>query len=426
MKINIKTIRTLAIIIFLSIILSGASIFSYVRIPRIFLCGLLGILGIYMIKDNKALSLSVMKMWLSWIFFLLITSFISYDFNNTIMATLIYLSFFLLIFLNFNEKDMKLLITIIRVVCIIFSASILMSVIIPNLFTEYFNFLIATNTEVIKTEIAEGIYSGLTGEKSNAAFYMNIGIALEIALYNKDKKFKYKNFVLIFIYILALMLTGKRTLLVVSLIVIALGIKLLEIKGKAAKVFICGLMLIPVTFVILSFVPQASVTINRLLENSNDDTLNGRTKFWEFCIEMQEDKPVIGYGYDTFNEVFADKEHYIYNGKLWDMYAHNIYLELFGETGIIGFGIFCIALILLLIKSIAAFKNKYATNFQKVLLFFSIGIQVICILYGFTGNVIYAHYELGFYFAAILIYKTAILGLNNENRILTLKENKNG
>lgn len=426
MKINIKTIRTLAIIIFLSIILSGASVFSYVRIPRIFLCGLLGILGIYMIKDNKALSLSVMKMWLSWIFFLLITSFISYDFNNTIMATLIYLSFFLLIFLNFNEKDMKLLITIIRVVCIIFSASILMSVIIPNLFTEYFNFLIATNTEVIKTEIAEGIYSGLTGEKSNAAFYMNIGIALEIALYNKDKKFKYKNFVLIFIYILALMLTGKRTLLVVSLIVIALGIKLLEIKGKAAKVFICGLMLIPVTFVILSFVPQASVTINRLLESSNYDTLNGRTRFWDFCIEMYEDKPLIGYGYDTFNEVFADKEHFIYNGKVWDMYAHNIYLELFGETGIIGFGIFCIALILLLIKSIAAFKNKYATNFQKVLLFFSIGIQVICILYGFTGNVIYAHYELGFYFAAILIYKTAILGLNNENRILTLKENKNG
>ena len=426
MKVNIRTIRTLSIIIFLSIILSGASIFSYVRIPRIFLCGLLGILGIYMIKNNKTFSLGVMKIWLLWILYLFFTAFISYDFNNTFIAALIYFSFFLLIFLNFNEKDMKLLITIIRVTCIIFSASILISVIIPNLFTEYFHFLITTDTGVIKTEIAEGIYSGMTGEKSNAAFYMNIGIALEIALYNKEEKFKNKNFVLIFIYLVSLMLTGKRTLLLVSLIVIAVGIKLLDIKGKAAKVFIYGFMIIPLIFIIFSFVPQVSVTIDRLLESSNYDTLNGRTRFWDFCIEMYEDKPLIGYGYDTFNEVFADKEHFIYNGKVWDMYAHNIYLELFGETGIVGFGIFCIALILLLIKSIAAFKNKYATNFQKVLLFFSIGIQVICILYGFTGNVIYAHYELGFYFAAILIYKTAILGLNNENRILTLKENKNG
>lgn len=421
MKVSIKTIRFISIIILLSIILSGASILSYMRIPRIILCGILAFLGICMIKKNKTFSLTVVKIWSIWIGFLFITSIFSYMPKNTIGGAVIYLCFFLLTFLNFCEKDMKFLIKMIRGVCILFAITIIVSVVIPNLFTEHLSFLIATNTKVIKSEILEGIYSGLAGEKSNAAFYMNIGIALEVSLYNSAKKLKLKNYIIIALYIIALMLTGKRTLLVVSLMIIGLAIKMFNIKGKVAKVIVYSAIIIPVIFVVLNCIPQTQVVIQRLSENTSDGTLNGRTKFWDFCIYMFKNKPLIGYGYDTFNQVFGDIVHYVYNGSLWNMYAHNIYYELLGETGIIGLGLFIIAIVTLLIKSIVYFKYKHLTELQRTLMFFSIAIQIIFIIYGYTGNVIYSHYQLGFYFTALIIYKVVVLDLYKGDEIKLTK-----
>ena len=417
MKISFRTIRRFALIIFLTIILSGASVLSYIRVPRIWLCGILGVLGLFYLKSGITIRLHTSKLWMMWIAFLFITIMFSYVPGNTLKAAIIYLCFFLLAFLNYNEEDMLFLIKIIRICCIIFALSILISVLIPNLFTDYFPFLIATNTNVIRTEISEGIYSGLAGEKSNAAFYMNIAIALELAMFNLYKKLKIKNYIYIAIYIIALMLTGKRTLLFVSFLVIGLAIKLFNIKSKPAKIFLGSLVAVPIGLLVLGFIPQAQIVIKRIIQYSSDTTYNGRKLFWDFCLYMFRNRWLIGYGYDTFNEVFGDIVHYIYDGALWNMYAHNIYYELLAETGVVGFTIFVAAAAYLMVKSIKCFKGKLVTDIQKFFLFFSIAIQMIFLVYGVTGNVIYAHYGLGFYFAAFIIYKTVVLKLYKDGII---------
>lgn len=422
MKIRVKDIRTVSIITLLSIILSGASVISYVRVPRIWLCGILGILGVAILKKTMVLNMHTVKLWGVWCIFLLISSMYSYVPINTLNGAVIYFCFFILVFLNYTEDDMKLILKVIRFVCIFLGISIIISVLIPKLFTDYLAFLVATDSNVLKTEIKEGIYSGLAGEKSNAAFYMNIGIALELALYNKEKKWQYRNYLFIAIYIIALMLTGKRTLLLVSFLIIALAIKLFDIKGKYAKIFLSSFLIIPLIIIILNFIPQTKIVIERLLNNSTDQTMNGRKKFWDFCMYMLNNKFLFGYGYDTFNAVFSDIVHYVYNGKVWDMYAHNIYYELLGETGIIGFLIFFSASISLLFKSISCFKKQTLAESQKILIFFSAAIQIIFLIYGCTGNVIYAHYELGFYFTAFIIYKTVIFELYNKKEIDSVKK----
>ena len=416
MNFKVKYFRTFTIIILSSIILSGATIISYYRVPRIWLCGFFGIIGLLLSKRKEKKESRSFRPWVCWVIYIFISVMYSYVAKNTLDSAIIYLCFLSLLFINYSNNDIKLLLKIIRVICFIFAVTIMLSVVLPELFTNYLSFLISTPIKTIKSEIAQGIYSGLAGEKGNAAFYMNIGIALELAEYDKNGKFKFKNFFMIGIYIISLMLTGKRTLLVVSMLVVGLAIKMFNIKGKYVKFILAILILLPVGFGIMNMVPQTQVVMNRFIGEAEDSTLNGRQKFWDFCIKMNNDKPLFGYGYDTFNQVFADQVHYVYNGKIWDMYAHNIYYELFGETGYVGIGIFIIAALSTLYGGIKLHRNKELSNTDRYFTFFAVAVQVICLSYGVTGNVIYAHYELGFYFTACIIYKYVLGQINNKAR----------
>lgn len=416
MNFKIKYFRTFSIIILCSVILSGATVISYYRVPRIWLCGLLGIIGLLLSKKSDKIGTKKFIPWYCWVIYLFVSCIYSYAAKNTFNSAVIYLCFLLLIFINYNKNDMNLLYKIIKVVCFLFAVSICISVILPELFTNYLSFLISTPSRIVKSEIAEGIYSGLAGEKSNAAFYMNIGIALELAEYNKIGKFKLKNYTFVLLYLIALMLTGKRTLLLVSMLIIALAIKLFDIKGKYVKFLLAIFIIVPVMFGVINMIPQTQVVMNRFVGESEDTTFNGRQKFWDFCIKMNKDKPLFGYGYDTFNEVFANEVHYVYNGKVWDMYAHNIYYELLGETGYVGIILFLYAVIGTLFNCIKLYKKENISKENQYFLFFATAVQIIFLSYGLTGNVIYSHYELGFYFTSLIIYKY-IINQTNNNKI---------
>jgi len=107
LKISFRTIRRFALIIFLTIILSGASVLSYIRVPRIWLCGILGVLGLFYLKSGITIRLHTSKLWMMWIAFLFITIMFSYVPGNTLKAAIIYLCFFLLAFLNYNFSPLK-------------------------------------------------------------------------------------------------------------------------------------------------------------------------------------------------------------------------------------------------------------------------------------------------------------------------------
>lgn len=71
--------------------------------------------------------------------------------------------------------------------------TILLEIIIQPLFTKYFSFIFPAETrarriEMILAELSRGYYSGLLGEIGEAAFAMNILVAIELCKMFSRKK----------------------------------------------------------------------------------------------------------------------------------------------------------------------------------------------------------------------------------------------
>lgn len=99
--------------------------------------------------------------------------------------------------------------------------------------------------------------------------------------------------------------TSKRMLCVIILLEIGVALKLFDFKGKSVKIILGGAIALVAVFVITITIPQTSNIVDRFMEASEDTSAGGRLMFWNYCIEMFKDKPIIGYGINTFNKAFG-------------------------------------------------------------------------------------------------------------------------
>ncbi|MEQ1922728.1 MAG: O-antigen ligase family protein [Pyrinomonadaceae bacterium] len=75
------------------------------------------------------------------------------------------------------------------------------------------------------------------------------------------------------------------------------------------------------------------------MDVGKEDITNGRLHFWSVAIQIFLDHPILGAGLDAFGVAFT--KHDTWHGIFRVEQAHNEYLQILAETGIIGFG--CIA-----------------------------------------------------------------------------------
>lgn len=68
-----------------------------------------------------------------------------------------------------------------------------------------------------------------------------------------------------------------------------------------------------------------------------DDVSNGRTHFWSVALRIFIDHPLLGTGLDTFGYAFPKYD--TWPGQFRVEQAHNDYLQMLADAGIIGFGI---------------------------------------------------------------------------------------
>lgn len=93
-----------------------------------------------------------------------------------------------------------------------------------------------------------------------------------------------------------------------------------------------------------------------------EDPSTGRFHFWGIALQVIKDNPVIGTGLDTFGTIFT--KHDTWNGSLRVEQAHNDYLQIMTDTGILGF--LCVAgFIFLLFKQSLAVINQTSDKFRR-------------------------------------------------------------
>lgn len=116
--------------------------------------------------------------------------------------------------------------------------------------------------------------------------------------------------------------------------------------------------------------------------------LSERGRFWQVALDMFKENPILGTGLNSFDIKFNLSE--IRSIKYDFAGAHNIYIQLLGETGILGIFFYLGAIFSSFFNGIkAVVVNKEAGRITWI----ALAIGMILLIYGLSGNVIYQPQE---------------------------------
>ena len=100
------------------------------------------------------------------------------------------------------------------------------------------------------------------------------------------------------------------------------------------------------------------------LQNAAEDISTGRTHFWSVAWQIFTSNPIVGAGMEAFGVAFTRFD--TRNGMYRVEQAHNDYLQMLADGGVIGFAIVLAFIVLLVKKGAAALKGGSAGEYQRV------------------------------------------------------------
>ncbi len=274
------------------------------------------------------------------------------------------------------------------------------------------------------------------GQKNWISNYlaMIFPVVFSYFLLEQTKKDKIKYFFFLSILYATLMICQSRGIWISISITTILAIYII-FKFKLIKIFQENkkwLTLLLVTFLIITIIystdnplNKSAITIpQRALStfDEQDPSINTRLLIWGATLDMIKDKPLFGSGIGTFKMNYLDYQanylkenpYYIkYSGKAAE--AHNEYLQIWAELGIIGLGIFLSIIFIFYNIAIKYFKNE-ESNRNKIIVFgLLLGITIFLIHNLFTFPL---HVPvLGFTFFILLGLTVGYIGGFDLNRI---------
>jgi len=159
--------------------------------------------------------------------------------------------------------------------------------------------------------------------------------------------------------------------LVGGVFLVAVLVALFENKNKVIQktgLILAGGMVV----LVLGFFPlrntslvQNSMTLARLASISLEDaTTNSRFLIWDMAFEGFKEKPVLGWGQESFIYVFSENYHPdMYGQEAWFDRAHNVFLDWLVAGGVVGAG----AYLALFISAVFLLWKKKEDDEQSVL-----------------------------------------------------------
>lgn len=305
---------------------------------------------------------------------------------------------------------------------------------IPNVFATLVFFIDNSlyQTFISKTygEYQSGTENGLYGYRaaladhySQNATYISMVLLVLFVLFITEKKKRSRVFwgVLLGASAVALLLTSKRAHLlfcvaaVIVVYYIAFPKKRME---KTFKLVVAGAFAAFGLAVLSEYIPQINRVFERFQTVGTDKESLGRLIMWDYAFGLFKQKPLFGMGwwgfrYSEITNIRADA----LTG------CHNVYIEILASCGIIGFVIFAIAIIssfYITLKGIKICINNGIGTYATVLLC-SVVIQVFCLMYCMTGNVMF---DRTFHFYMIAVVISISFYLNKEKVTHFLEESE--
>jgi O-antigen ligase len=267
--------------------------------------------------------------------------------------------------------------------------------------------------EYVLGELYIGAYSGIAGEKSDAAFLMLVGISIILPQIFVNRDYSIVNILNCALYYAALLLTGKRTLFIVSIIILLLSIANLgeNISRKIQKYIVVAIIGCVALYVAVIVMPETGTLFDRLTKNLSEDyALAQRIKMWGYAFSMFRNSPILGQGFACY------RTYAVYYGWSTAYFAHNIYIEILAELGLVGTFLFAM-FIFSILSNINKVRKSFLTNEERIFYSISSNIIMMFLIYGTTGNVLYYTFEITWFIIAAHIIKLVA------EKLRTLEEN---
>lgn len=99
------------------------------------------------------------------------------------------------------------------------------------------------------------------------------------------------------------------------------------------------------------------------LQNSTEDISSGRLHFWSVAWQVFTANPILGAGFEAFGVAYTQFD--TRNGVFRTEQAHNDYLQMLADGGLLGFAIICWFVALIVKKGMAAI-SRGRNDFQRV------------------------------------------------------------
>lgn len=248
-----------------------------------------------------------------------------------------------------------------------------------------------------------GYIPGITSNYSMNAIYLSISTLFLCSEYLENKK--KRTLLFLFLSIVGIFVTGKRAHVLFTILCCILLFFVSKRDNKIMKrILYLSSTVFAVTislFFLSNYIPEIMNVVNRFtLLISKGDLANGRSNLYDLALSLWSKKVIFGNGWGTFSYYYNIYIHNVNAGSFLD--AHNIYLQLLCETGIVG------ALFLIfgmLYSAYSSYKNILCNNstnkVESIMIKFAFAYQVFFLLYGITGNPLYDHQCYVVYFIVI-------------------------
>lgn len=414
-----RVIKLKDILNFISMMLFAASIFSGttklapLKKELLVVGGMICLVSFFISNQKiRIMSVPVVVIWLYVIMYMLASSMLHSNTNRTIIFVLMYMACFIVMITGFTKKDYLLFIKICEIFAVVFCASVLLEFFIRPLFTDYLIFLMDSPSRAssIRSELKIGIFSGLSGEKGEAAYVSNILISVQLCQIFVRRKAGKKNVALLLLGVCSLLMSGKRTMLMIPLAVTLAFFFVNKIKGRIFKLIAAAVIVGISVYILTMLFPPLAITIDRIFNSSSDDMLTGRGDLWNVCKNMFVSNPLFGRGFVSFN-TFANRDYNVnvimalQHHEKWLYQAHSLYYQFLGELGLFGAVPAFFVILYSCIGTVRLKKNMdQMSTGEKVIYHFSLYYQIWFIIYGFTSNVGYYPQDLIMYFLCVSMY----------------------
>ena len=288
-----------------------------------------------------------------------------------------------------------------------------------NLFNSYASMMFSGEklADVLKY-YRYGMMTGLSGHFSTNGMILGVGFMFwfeyVLASYNANIKRGKKHIQIVALAVVtyALILTSKRGPLIFA--VIAIVITNIIYRGKnvlkrliAAVVIV--LLLIVAYYYLSRFIPGLSTITDKFarLEESDAGVLNGRGGLWQRAIDMFKSSPIIGNGFGSYSR-YATETNAITTS------AHNYYLQLLAEFGIVGIIFYMMAFISGLANGyksmVCAIKTNLLSKDSNRMMVYKVAfeMQTFVVLYNISATALMYYYILIPYFLACAVPRTPV------------------